>query len=154
MINPEKLQFLKNNFIELLKKLKGNEVPVWGKMNAQQMIEHFGDAIEDACGKNNRTLITPPDKLEATRAFMLSEKDFKPNTKNSLMSETPAATKLPDLASAIARVENGIKDFEAFYSGNTEKKVMNPFFGELNYEENIQLLHKHAMHHLRQFNLI
>ncbi|HPA31723.1 MAG TPA: DUF1569 domain-containing protein, partial [Bacteroidia bacterium] len=78
----------------------------------------------------------------------------KPNTKNSLMSETPAAIKLPDLASAIARVENGIKDFEAFYSGNTEKKVMNPFFGELNYEENIQLLHKHAMHHLRQFNLI
>ena len=154
MINPEKLQFLKNNFIELLKKLKGDEVPVWGKMNAQQMIEHFGDAIEDACGKNNRTLITPPDKLEATRAFMLSEKDFKPNTKNSLKSETNAAIKLQDLASAIALVENGIKDFEAFYSGNTEKKVMNPFFGELNYEENIQLLHKHAMHHLRQFNLI
>lgn len=154
MINPEKLQFLKNNFIELLKKLKGDEVPAWGKMNAQQMIEHFGDAIEDACGKNNRTLITPPDKLEAVRAFMFSDKDFKPNTKNSLMSDAPAPTQMPDLAAAIARVENGINEFEAFYSGNPEKKVMNPFFGELNYAENIQLLHKHALHHLRQFNLI
>ncbi|HOZ89312.1 MAG TPA: DUF1569 domain-containing protein [Bacteroidia bacterium] len=154
MINPEKLQFLKNNFIELLKKLKGDEVPAWGKMNAQQMIEHFGDAIEDACGKNNRTLITPPDKLEAVRAFILSDKDFKPNTKNSLMSDAPAPTQMPDLAAAIARVENGINEFEAFYSGNPEKKVMNPFFGELNYAENIQLLHKHALHHLRQFNLI
>ncbi len=154
MINPEKLQFLKINFIELLKKLRGSEVPEWGKMNAQQMVEHFGDAIEDALGKNNHTLITLPDKLEATRAFMLSEKDFKPNTKNSLMSETPAATKLPDLAAAIARVENNIKEFEIFFSENPEKKVMNPFFGELNFAENIHLLHKHALHHLRQFKLI
>lgn len=154
MINPEKLQFLKINFIELLKKLRGSEVPEWGKMNAQQMVEHFGDAIEDAFGKNNHTLITPPDKLEATRVFMLSEKDFKPNTKNSLMSETPAATKLPDLAAAIARVENNIKEFEIFFSENPEKKVMNPFFGELNFAENIHLLHKHALHHLRQFKLI
>jgi hypothetical protein len=70
------------------------------------------------------------------------------------MSETPAATKLPDLAAAIARVENNIREFEIFFSENPEKKVMNPFFGELNFEEQVQLLYKHSRHHLKQFNLI
>jgi hypothetical protein len=30
----------------------------------------------------------------------------------------------------------------------------NPFFGDLNFAENVHLLHKHALHHLRQFGVV
>ena len=29
----------------------------------------------------------------------------------------------------------------------------NPFFGDLNFEQSVQLLYKHALHHLRQFGV-
>ena len=43
--------------------------------------------------------------------------------------------------------------FEEF-TANSGLKTRNPFFGKLNYEMNVQLLHKHAMHHLKQFGLV
>jgi len=39
-MTDEKKSFLKNTFIALLKNVKGNETGKWGKMNAQQMVEH------------------------------------------------------------------------------------------------------------------
>ena len=30
----------------------------------------------------------------------------------------------------------------------------NPIFGDLDFAANVQLLHKHALHHLRQFGLV
>jgi len=32
--------------------------------------------------------------------------------------------------------------------------LMNPMFGELNYEQQISILHKHTRHHLKPFGLI
>ncbi|MBS1765194.1 MAG: DUF1569 domain-containing protein [Bacteroidetes bacterium] len=154
MVNQEKLSFIKKDAIQLLKSLKGNETPEWGKMNAQQMIEHLCDAIDDATGINNRKILTPADQLPGFRNFMMSEKEFKPNTKNILMSETPAPVKLAGLNEAIARLENSISRLELYFKDDEHKTIVNPFFGELNFEENIQLLHKHFSHHLRQFKLI
>lgn len=154
MVNKEKLNYIKTEAIQLLKTLKGNEKPAWGVMNAQQMIEHLCDALDDAAGINNHRILTPADKLEGFRSFLMSEKDFKPNTKNLLMNDTPATVKYQNIEDAIHHLEKRIENFEASFYGNENKKIVNPFFGELNFEENIQLLHKHIKHHLRQFNLI
>ena len=32
-------------------------------------------------------------------------------------------------------------------------KTINPVFGELDFDSNIQLLYKHALHHLKQFGI-
>jgi len=37
--------------------------------------------------------------------------------------------------------------FTAF-ANNPSLITTNPFFGDLNFEENVYLLHKHALHHL------
>ena len=42
--------------------------------------------------------------------------------------------------------------FEAFEK-NPALITRNPFFGDLNFEQNVQLLYKHALHHLRQFGV-
>jgi hypothetical protein len=44
--------------------------------------------------------------------------------------------------------------FVNYFKGNESKLVMNPFFGELNFEQQVRLLHKHAMHHARQFGWV
>ena len=42
--------------------------------------------------------------------------------------------------------------FEAF-GKDPQLITRNPFFGDLNFEQNVQLLYKHALHHLRQFGV-
>jgi hypothetical protein len=42
--------------------------------------------------------------------------------------------------------------FEVFEK-DTALVTRNPFFGDLNFEQNVQLLYKHSLHHLRQFGV-
>lgn len=146
-------QFFKEIYIPTLRKLSGNEVGAWGVLSPQGMIEHMTDSIGIAYGRVKQELQTPEPLLEKVRSFALSDKEFKPNTKNSLMSETPAPLRNLTILEAITELENEIKDFLNFYKTNPDQKVLNPFFGEFNYDQWLHLLHKHAMHHLKQFNL-
>ncbi len=154
MVNKSKLDFIKTEAISLLRKLKGDETPAWGKLNAQQMIEHLCDAFDDASGLHNRKILTPPEQLDAFKNFMMSEKEFKPNTKNILMDENPAPAKTENIHTALNQLQERIAKFESVFKDDENKRIINPFFGELNFEENVQLLHKHMRHHLRQFKLI
>ncbi len=154
MVNKQKLNFLKTDFIQHLQKLKGDEKPEWGVMNPQQMVEHMGESVLAATGIMNLKVMTPEEKLPAMKAFIMSEKDFKPNTKNALMGETPAPVKFANLATAIDKLQSAVTKMEMHYQGDPLKTETNPFFGGLNLEEQTQLLHKHALHHLRQFRLI
>lgn len=154
MVNEQKSNFLKTDFIQHLRKLKGDEKPEWGIMNPQQMVEHMGESVLAATGIMKLKVMTPEEKLPAMKSFIMSEKDFKPNTKNALMGEVPVPEKFPNLQTAIDKLEKAINKFENHFSHNPLKTETNPFFGELNFEEQTQLLHKHALHHLRQFRLI
>lgn len=146
--------FFKETYIPILRKLSGNEVGAWGVLSPQGMIEHMTDSIGVAHGRIKQELQTPEPMLEKVRSFALSDKEFKPNTKNSLMSEAPEPLRNPSLSEAIAELENEIKIFIDFYKLNPDRKVLNPFFGEFNYDQWLHLLHKHAVHHLKQFNLV
>ena len=152
-MNFEKENFLRTKFISLLQKLKNDTPPFWGKMNVQQMIEHFTDVMMVASGKIKLPLVTPADKLPRFREFMFSEKPFKENTKSPVLAEEPAPLKKHTKEAAIGKLqEELIYFFEAFekYPG---LKTNNPVFGELDFDANIQLLYKHALHHLRQFGI-
>jgi len=39
------------------------------------------------------------------------------------------------------------------YAANEKLQIRNPFFGDLNFEQNVALLYKHAVHHLKQFGI-
>ena len=58
------------------------------------------------------------------------------------------------MADALTELESEINHFFKVYSENPLLRTINPFFGNLNFEEQVQLLHKHATHHARQFGLI
>lgn len=149
-----KEQFFSNEYIPLLKKLKGDEKGNFGVLSAQGMIEHMTDSIGIAWERVKEPMQTAEIHLEKVRAFALSDREFRPGVKNSLMSETPAPLRNATIEDAVKEIETEVKSFLDYYKKNPEAKVLNPFFGEFNYEQWLHLLHKHAVHHLKQFNLV
>jgi hypothetical protein len=149
-----KEDFLKNRYIPLLRQIPTETQPRWGKMTLQQMIEHFADYTRIASGKTVYTeILTPPEHLDKMRAFLESEKPFRENTSNALMPEVPAPVRNPSVDSAINELQKEIEFFFRVFEKNNLQVTRNPFFGDLNYEQNVQLLHKHALHHLKQFGV-
>ncbi|MCW3084510.1 MAG: hypothetical protein JWP12_1876 [Bacteroidetes bacterium] len=149
-----KLEFLKTDFPALLQNLKPDAKGAWGVMNGQQMVEHMAESISYATGKNNQALHTPPEYVAKAKEFAMSDKEFKPNTKNALMPEIAAPVTKANMEEAIAEVRKEIADFVTYFENNKGATLMNSFFGELNFEEWTHLLHKHSVHHLKQFGLM
>ena len=145
--------FLKNEFIPLLQKINSTDKGNWGVMNAQQMVEHFVDAVMTASGKLKVPIVYEGEVMEKSRAFILSDRLMRENTKNPLMTEQGAALRKPDMESAIQKLQLELNIFFKAFDQDPSLTTSNPFFGMLNREENIHLLEKHARHHLRQFGV-
>lgn len=146
--------FFKVDYISLLQQLKGDEKGNWGVLSPQGMIEHMSDSIAIASMRIVHALHTPPEQVERMKSFALSEKEFRPGTKNALMTEEAAPLRNKNLDEALIELKSEIDEFFRFYEHKPDSKVTNPFFGDLNYEEWLHVLYKHAIHHLKQFNLI
>ncbi|HZH65509.1 MAG TPA: DinB family protein [Flavisolibacter sp.] len=152
-MNAEKVDFLHYKLVPLLQKISTDTKPAWGKMTLQQMIEHIAYSMRIASGKIMfAEVITPPEHLERLRDFLLSEKPFKENTPNALLPETPAPVKNPSIEEALKELKDEICTFFSVFEKDSLQVTRNPFFGDLNFEQNVHLLYKHALHHLRQFN--
>lgn len=153
-MNIAKDAFLKNEFIPLMRKLQPTTQPKWGLMNAQQMVEHFSETVRMANGRLVLPIYTKEEDLPKMRAFMLSEKPFRENTKNPILGEAPDPVKQPSLDVALDELENEMNYFFETGENAPAQLTVNPIFGYLDYSQNIHLLHKHAMHHMRQFSLL
>lgn len=150
----QKVHFIRHNLIQYLKKLSAGDRGQWGVMNAQQMIEHLTYSMRVSNGKDNQQLKLPPEQSEKVRAFFLSEKLFKENTKNSLLPETPFPVRNANITDAIHELEIETMEFELFFCQHPLNTTVNPLAGPFNYEEWVQLHYKHLVHHLRQFGLV
>lgn len=150
----EKVSFLQNEFPELLRQLDPATPPLFGKMSVQQMIEHFSDSLRIANGRDLYNSMLPQDQIEKMQSFLRSDKPFRENTTNRLMSETPPPHRWPSAADAIGELVAEVAALIDVYAQDKDKLITNPFFGDLNYEDQIQLLYKHALHHLRQFGVV
>ena len=149
-----KEDFLKHDLIPLLGKLHPDEKGKWGIMTAQQMVEHFADAVKNASGKLILPQLNEGERLQKSREFLMSEIPFKENIDNPLIPKEGIPHRQPDLKSAINKLQKELYYFFEVFEKNPGLKTGNVFFGQLDYNMNIQLLHKHAKHHLRQFGLV
>jgi hypothetical protein len=152
-MNFEKENFLRTKLISHLQKLDPDTPPLWGKMNVRQMIEHMTDVLMSASGKIKLPIVTPTERLPKLQEFMMSEKPFKENTKSPVLGEEPAPLKKHTKEAAIGKLQEEIIYFFEAFEKDPALKTINPVFGELNFEMNIQLLYKHALHHLKQFGI-
>lgn len=153
-MNVAKSDFLETRFVPLLKTIHSQTKPAWGKMSFQQMVEHFADAVRLATGKVTQVqMLTPAADIPKMQAFLASDKPFKENTPNPLMPEVPAPVQYISIEKALDALQVEIEHFFAAFRANGHLTTLNPFFGDLNFEMNVLLLYKHAVHHLRQFGV-
>ena len=149
-----KRAFLKNDLLLLVNKLNGDEKAKWGKMNAQQMIEHVSAFFKVSTQKIHFPLTTPVEHLLKYKEFLLSEKEFRENTKAPVLPEEPSPLRYPNIQEAKDDLKKSVNAFFEFFKNNSLKTTLHPAFGELNFDEWVQLHHKHVTHHLKQFGLI
>ena len=153
-MNQDKVNFLKNDFIFLLKHLAPDAKGLWGAMNGQQMVEHFVDVVKNASGKLKLPMVNHGERLQQAREFLFTEKPFAQNIKNPFISETPPAPRKATIQGAIEKLQQELNYFFNVFENNPSLTTHSPFFGELDFAGNVHLLHKHALHHLRQFGLV
>lgn len=149
-----KLNFLRDQFPHLLTNLNPNTPPLFGKMNVHQMIEHMTDSIGIASGRIIEPNVQAEEVTAKMKNFMMSDKPFRDNTPNTLMPDTPLTPRHNLIGDSIIELQAEIEAFIQNFKDTPDKKVTNPFFGDLNFEEWTHLLHKHALHHLRQFGIL
>ena len=147
----EKAEFLKSRYTAILTELDEHAPRLWGKMNVRQMIEHMADYVRIASGRTHMEVITPAEQVPRMQAFLETEKPFRENTPNQLMADEPPAERYATKAAAIAELQAEIDHFFSVFAAQPDKTINNPFFGVLGFSHQVQLLHKHSTHHLRQF---
>ena len=150
----DKKKFLKEEFPKLLSSLQSEQKGKWGKMNAQQMVEHMSYSFRLGSGRHPEKPVYNAEITQKGYNFIMTEKPFRENTPNQLLPDEPPALKNNTMAEAITELQSEIDYFFKVYSENQGMRTINPFFGNLNFAEQVQLLHKHVSHHARQFGLI
>jgi len=155
-MDEKKWNFISQEYAPLLKKLPGAAAGKWGKMNGQQMVEHMEAFFAISAGKIKFDLVTPIEHLLKYKEFLLSDKEFRENTKapTSVISEEALPLHYGNMDEALVSLQQSISAFENYFMDDKLKTTLHPVFGELNFEEWILLHYKHVTHHLKQFGLI
>tara|TARA_B100000508_G_scaffold55003_3_gene42770 strand:+ start:155906 stop:156358 length:453 start_codon:yes stop_codon:yes gene_type:complete len=132
--------------------LKSDTKPDWGKMSAQEMVEHLSDTLRIASGKDKFPLATPEKYLEKSYEFLMSESPLQRELNVSFAPEE-RTLRHDDLSDAIDEFTEEWIAYEEHYENNDQREL-HPYFGNLNFAEWQELNKKHLTHHLLQFGLI
>ena len=155
-MDEQKLNFVMKEYLPLLKNLQTETTGNWGKMNAQQMVEHVATFFNVSAGNIKFELVTPVEYLPKYREFLFSDKEFRENTKapTNVIGEEALPLRFASMDEALENLTKSITAFENYFKEDAEKITLHPVFGELNFEEWVLLHYKHVMHHARQFGLM
>jgi hydroxymethylglutaryl-CoA reductase len=150
----DKAQFLQQQLVPAIASISPEFKPLWGKMNLQQMTEHMSrEGFKFANGKLSHELVTPEEHVPKMLSFLRSDKEFKENTVNVLMDAEPVPVVHSNMNGALMELQSEIDHFFFVFNNEPDKVIVNPFFGPLDYELWVNLLHKHSKHHLKQFGV-
>ena len=105
MVNENKKRFLEDQFISLVKTIEPVTPGRWGKMNAQQMVEHVAGFFRISTNKLKFPFVTPLEQLPKYRAFLLSEKEFRENTKAPILPDEPFPVRFATMDDSVADLE-------------------------------------------------
>ena len=137
----------------LLAPLEPGTLPLWGKLRAQNMIEHLIEAVEYTNGKKIATLELSARKAYKEKLEKVRE-DFEiPKEVTGPLPDNSNTIRFKDLATAISRLKEEIEIFEAYFKKPGQTSIHGAF-GPMNYMEWILWHGKHFAHHFRQFGLL
>src|ERR1700712_3165616 len=122
-MQEQQLTFIKEGMFTLLENFSPDSTRNWGKMNAQQMVEHVTDFFDVSTEKIKFPLTTPEEHLPKYRAFLYSDKVFKENTKApaEVLGEDPLPLRHADLKTALNKLKISVADFFIYFENDPNR---------------------------------
>ncbi len=142
-----------HNLNQKLSLLTADTLPLWGKLRAQNMIEHLIEAVQESNGKRLANLKFPPEQAVGMKQFMVYSEFEMPKHQKGTLSDNSKTLRLENLQLAIGQLNKELAAFEEYFSENG-KTAMHAAFGELNHDEWLRWHGKHFTHHFKQFGLL
>jgi hydroxymethylglutaryl-CoA reductase len=143
-------------FTEMLAVLNGltpNQKPLWGKMKAQEMVEHLSDMLMMSRGTGNFTIDVDAETIARRQQFLSSDKEM---AKNIAVPFTKDIIELrhDELELALDEFAEEWINFTEYYENNPNTSVIHPYYGDLDFNLWLKMHDKHFTHHFKQFGLI
>ncbi len=147
--------FLVSEFTTWLDTLSETHTALWGRMDAQQMVEHLTIAVNVSNGVQVVELATPIDKVNKIKNIaLLSDRPMQREFKNVALPNDPVPYLNEDLNTAKLVLKTSIISFKQHFENKPDKKQLHNIFGELTYHEWLWFHYKHFIHHFSQFGVI
>lgn len=145
----------REKIFEFLSTLKPDTPALFGKMNAQQMVEHLAFATKFSNGKNPQQQHTPPELAAKIKdRTIYSDRELSKGVRVPAIGEEPFPAFYPDMEAAIQAFRKELEDFDLFFEQNPDSQPIQPHMGPMNHAEWKILWGKHITHHFKQFGLI
>ena len=151
------IELNRRNIQKLLNGLTENTKPNWGKMTAQQMLEHLETTLLYSIGEPEvEKCFTPEEHLEKYQDSLYNHRKMPKDFPAPFLPEdgTLPELKYKNLEQAKEKFLENLQKYQIYFRENPEAEHMHFVFGKLN-KEMMELMHrKHFTHHFEQFNLI
>lgn len=148
-VNFENQKLVKETLLQLSTDAK----PKFGSMNGQQMVEHLSAVTQIANGNWKVDTFVSDEKAARRKPFLNTENELQIGFKAPFLAEAPADLKFNSMQEAINDLLIQIDVFLKVFTEDKNRKVVHPFFGELNFDEWKKFQIKHFTHHFKQFGL-
>ena len=140
---------------QVIDTVKGDEVAQWGLMNVQQMLEHLLFPLNFAITVNPIILVTPEDKLERQREFLVSEFGMPKNFKTPFLPKDKTVPLIKqDLQESKKLLKETLVQFLNVINASDFTTKLHPVFGQLDKQGWLTFQYKHFSHHFMQFSLL
>ncbi len=146
--------FLRQVLPEALGTLDGDRPPRWGKMTAQQMVEHLEWAFALSDGRGSPECPISAAELDRRKAFLYNNRPTPQGFMNPLLTAGLPRLRHGGLEEARTALATEVDRFLAQSSAASAAMRTHPVFGPITLEEWGRSHYKHAWHHLLQFGLI
>jgi oxepin-CoA hydrolase / 3-oxo-5,6-dehydrosuberyl-CoA semialdehyde dehydrogenase len=145
--------FLRHEVVSALAGLSDDAVPRWGRMTAQQMVEHLIWAFELSTGQAECACFVPLGDLPRVKTFLYHNRPTAPEFRNPALVSGLPPLRFASLAEARAALGRELGSFLEETSRG-DRQHTHPIFGPIGHEEWHRVHYKHTQHHLLQFGLI
>ena len=143
--------FLRTFFFGALDDLTASDRPRWGKMTAQQMVEHLVWTFELSTGRAEVDSRLPEAQLERMRSFLYNDRPTPQEFMNPALRYGLPRLRFPDVKASRDALREEVDRF--LYHAREEPAAVHvhPVYGTIGMEDWSRSHFKHSAHHLLQF---
>ena len=139
--------------LSILNRLSSSKTPLWGKMNAQEMVEHLSDMLMMSRGTGNFSIDVDAETIARRQQFLSSDKEMAKNIAVPFTKEI-IVLRHDELELALDEFAEEWINFTEYYENNPSASVIHPYYGDLDFNLWLKMHDKHFTHHFKQFGLI